>query len=115
MDRSAQGRRSRNRGKKFEQEVVRRLRVVWPAIRRASFGRNQPDGDFVDCDDWYIEAKHRQQARVTQWLAKMEAEAGDRPRVLIFALQRTKAPRDTYAVVPLDLFVSLLGSSEWNA
>ena len=108
MDNSTQGRRSRNRGKKFEQEVARRLRPVWPAIRRATFGRDQPDGDFVGCDDYYIEAKHVQTARLPQWLAKMEAEAGDRPRMLIFALQRTKAPRDTYAVVPLDQLIELL-------
>ena len=104
---SQKGRRSRNRGRRFEQELARRLRPIWPTISRATTGRDQPDGDFRGCP-WYIEAKHTQTARIPEWLAKIEREAGDRPRMLVFALQRTKAPRDTYAVVPLDLLIRLL-------
>ena len=102
------GATSRNRGARFEREIARRLRRIWPRVRRNTTGRSQPDGDLIECGGWYVECKHTQTPRISSWLTKMEVEAGDRPRMLVFAVQRTKPPRYTYAVLPLDLLVDLM-------
>lgn len=68
------GKRSRTKGKRFEREVVNRLRVYWPNVRRgwwqAKGGAVVPD---VEGSPYWLEVTHGQQPPIQ---AKMRQALG---------------------------------------
>lgn len=100
--------KQRQKGTKWETELLSPLRTLWPYLQRtgsAAFA----DADFSDPDGvcpYAIEAKNQERIRLPDWMDQAVASAERVDRVpLLIVKRKYKSWQEAYAVMRLGDFV----------
>lgn len=100
----------RQKGTKFENEVLRRIQEIYPDADRAKAG--SISCDIVGAGMWVIECKHRKRWNLFGWIARIRDVAGARPWVIIAAhgARNTVEGRGvgTVAIIDADQFYAMI-------
>lgn len=115
------GKRSKEKGKKWERAIARLLRTTFPDVYRARQSRRggagADEGADVDGSPFWVEAKHRFTVSVWEALRQSEAkqaEKGDRrPPVVIAKIDRP--PPGWRVGLPLEPPTATMKLADWVA
>ena len=107
------GRAAKQKGSKYERDVVKWLRSVGfvDAERAYGAGRQDDVGDIDGLDGVVIECKNEKTLRIPQYLRELDVEmenAGAETGVVLIKKRGTTNVSESYAVMPAKLWVDLL-------
>jgi len=99
--------KARQKGTKFENELLEGLRKIWPDADRAKAGN--PSNDFHGLP-FPVEAKHRKTWAIPEWVRRIRAVAGGDHRwaLVVASGDRRKADSSTIMVVDWEFGQELL-------
>lgn len=94
---------SKQKGTKWESELLLRLRRIWPQAERSSLAGINDYGDYINVP-YLIEAKSTQRPMFQQWARKAEKKAGKAWAIVWHGDRRAKTGNGPYVVMPLELY-----------
>ena len=102
--------RMTDKGTRFEKLLMFKwLRCLYPSIFRWSKSRGPLDiGDYGNIGQRLIEARHRKTWALPEWIRDIERKSAElmdgAPWEIVFAGDRTKAPKGIYVVTPAEQY-----------
>jgi hypothetical protein len=105
--------RSKAKGTTWESAIVTYLnKNGWPLVERRTLSGANDKGDIAGVTDWALEAKAEKQISLASYMTEAEVEAKNAKTRFFAAIvkRRGKGTSEGYVVMPLRVFVDLLGT-----
>lgn len=107
---------SRQKGTVWEKEILETwLWRIWPTAKRAPNMGINDYGDFINVDDWLVEAKNRKNIRLSDWvnmvytkITRRGGKIGKAPWVIVFKGDRRTWMKESMVLSPAWLFFAVL-------
>jgi len=107
---------SRDKGTKFESQVVEFLRTHgFPYAERRALGGANDKGDITGCGPIVVECKNAKAITLAAWCDELDVEmrnAGVEVGAVVIKRRGTTDVGRAYAVMPMDVFVRLIGDAQ---
>jgi hypothetical protein len=108
--------RSKERGTKWESEIVEFLAPLFPHVERRALRGNSDRGDIAGLPGCVIEAKHEARTDLSGWLNEAQTEgrnAAARLAVVWFKRRGKASAGDGYVLMDGHAFAYLLKEAGW--
>ncbi len=97
-------------GREGEHLAAKILRRLWPDANRDDVGKYDPYADLAHTGQWTVQVKRRATWNIKDVVRHMEDGAPEPWMIVYMDSDRRKKdnPSDVYAIMPLDLVVSMM-------
>jgi hypothetical protein len=114
IDRSKLGRRSRNKGKAFEQAIARDLQIIWPEARRG-IGQARSGGEVPDISHtpWWVECKHMKRCNIQAAVKQAREAAAGKDELPVMVVTKDNGG-EVLATLPWALLIHILQYSQYS-
>ncbi len=99
--------RARQKGTRWETELLQHLRTIWPHAERAPLRGAADRGDFTSCNQWLLEAKSTTVPRFLEWARACRRKAAGNPWAILWHGDRRGPDGQPLVLLQLEHFLAL--------